>query len=291
MKSVWVSLAVAVALMVGTPLLSGWGWYSGIAPGLVFGLITFGAIWWRVSQAVQAEMAAFQGMAASLGQPTDEAGARALMGKLKGELTRIRDAWGDWQPLLWSGLTGQLGVLEYQQLDFDAALPLLEQGSAQDAPARIALACVYFRRDRFADMDRAFGEAATAQPKEPMVYALWAVLCMQKDRREQGLAAVGQGLTALPGHALLTALRDQIANKKPVSTQILGEAWWQYFPDRLRALLSTPLTAPLDPAIVATLPAPVRAQYEAALAPYKRQEAAAQRARASQQRRYPAARS
>jgi tetratricopeptide (TPR) repeat protein len=171
---------------------------------------------------MNAELMAFQANAAVTGQPQDEVAARALIDKMKAEIVRIRDHYAPWQLLVGPMLTGQLGMLECQRLDFDAALPLLEAGSSSDGPSRVMLACIYYRRGRFDDMDKAFGEAVSASAKEPVPYALWAVLSVQHDRRDQALSALAQGLTALPNHKLLTLLRDQVANKSKVSVEVLG---------------------------------------------------------------------
>jgi hypothetical protein len=279
MRSVWVSVALALALSIALPLLAavaGWtsldAWYTGVPVGLLAGGGGFFFLQRWVAAGVQAAMAEVQVLAAR--PPTDEAGARAFLGTMEAKLRDIRARWGPWQPLLEETLDGQMGLLRYQAMDFDGARPLLARASSYDGPGNAAKACLAFRAGDNAAMDAAF-TASLEAAKDATVAQLWAVLALRQSRTEAALAACAKGLEKVPGHAGLQAMRDRIANKKAVSHLDLGAVWWQWFPEELKSWIeAASRTGNFDPAVVATLPSPIKEQAEAAI----RQIAAAKKA-------------
>jgi hypothetical protein len=279
MRSVWVSVAIALVLSVALPLLArlaGWtsldAWYTGLPVGLLAGGGAFVLLQRWVASGVQAAMAEVQAIAAR--PPADEAAARAFLATMEGKLRAIRDRWGAWQPLLEETLDGQMGLLRYQAMDFEAARPLLARASSYDGPGNAAKACLAFRAGDAVTMDAAFTTSLEAA-KDASVAQLWAVLALRQGRTDAALAACAKGLEKVPSHAGLQAMRDRIANKKPVSHLDLGPTWWQWFPDELKTWIeAASRSGDFDPAVVATLPSPIKEQAQTAM----RQVAAAKKA-------------
>lgn len=143
----------------------------------------------------------------------------------------VRDQYGPWQFLLKGQLNGQLGVLEYMQLKFDEALPLLEQGTFQNAMVQTLIACVHYRRERLDDAWEMFEKASKTSDKDAMIYVVWATLLVRQDQRGKALEVLSKGLEVIPDHQLLRTMKNTIANKQRIDTQKFPETWYQYFPE------------------------------------------------------------
>ena len=191
----------------------------------------------RTSQQVAEALAPLQAMVQGMqGGVKSLAERDAKVDEMKALLRRVQAEYGDWQLLLRAQIEGQLGMLDYARGMFDAARPQLEAASTWDWTSQVALACARWRSGDLEGAWKALDVAARAGPKEPLVYAVGAILRLRKEQREEALTWLRKGLEGAPESAVLKTLRDRIANKEKVSpAEVLGQAWYQFFPEELPA--------------------------------------------------------
>jgi tetratricopeptide (TPR) repeat protein len=221
MRSILASLGAALVAYIVVAVL--FDPFAAVVPaGFAFVVAAF-LLFRRISQRIQEAMAPLEGLLR--GQKVDE--ADALLAKVGADL-------GPWMPYLAGQIAAQRGMLEYARGRFDAAVPKLTEGRSQSWHAMACLGCVHWRKG---NKDACFAEleAATKQaPKEPLAWILRAVLLHKGGRDEDALKALAGGLTQLPGHAQLTDLQGQLANKKKVDPVQFGQGWFQFFPEELQ---------------------------------------------------------
>jgi len=217
-------LAATVVFGVVYPLF--WTWYAPIIPALFAGGLTlFLVVRWRTRSLQQG----MEGMVQHL-QKRDLVAAEQLMLRLKSD----HEAW---VPLLGRQIDAQRGMLRYAQTKFDDALPLLERGQWQNAPAQVAIGCVHYRRGDKVKAWEFLERAASTSPKDVAVYMVWAMLAHRAGEDSRALAALGRGLGRIPGNETLVMLQTRIANGHKVETKDLPQSWYQFFPDDLVAMM------------------------------------------------------
>lgn len=225
-------LALAISLVpFPLALLAGMSWVTGIVPALlIFPVVAFLLVR-RTGQKVQAELGPVTASLQGLREAKSQAEVRAVVERAREGLERVRTDWSRWQVLLDRQIDGQVGMLDYMIMEFDAALPRLER-AFRDWTAALAAACVHDRRGRTAERDAALANAIAYASKEPQIYLVGAVLQARKGDREAALRTVAQGLEALPDHGALKQLRAALANKEKVDgPTVLGEGWYGFFPE------------------------------------------------------------
>jgi tetratricopeptide (TPR) repeat protein len=218
MLNLLLALALAAASFVAVTL---WlGPIAAVAPALGVLLLALFLLSRRTAAQVNAEL---QGVAPLLqARRIDEAQTK---------LTVIKERYGRWQFLLAGQIDAQLGVIDYLQLKFDEARPKLEAGKWRNAVALCCLGCIDWRQGRKDEAVKHFAAAAQASSQDVMVYQVWATLLARDGQRTEALAAVADGLKAIPDNAPLQDLQSRIANKKKIDTDRFGEAWYQFFPE------------------------------------------------------------
>ena len=151
-------------------------------------------------------------------------------------LGKVRKEWAKWMPLLDGQIDAQLGMIDYYQLKFDAALPLLQKGQWRNWLALDLIGCVHYRRGRKIDAYAAFQKAIDAAPKEMLPYAVFAGLAHRSGDDDKALQTVTAGLASLPGNKVLEDIRGKLANKRKFkASEVVGEQWVQFFPEEMAA--------------------------------------------------------
>ncbi len=183
--------------------------------GVVFYLLTR-----YIGRSVEADLG--EAMALVQQRKVDEAAQR---------IEEVKQRWGRWQLLLSQQLDAQLGLLQYIQMKWDAAYPLLARGSWRNWTALTCMGCIKYREG---DKDEAwalFDKAARAAGKEPIIYLVWATLLVRSKSRDKALDVLARGLKKLPNSQALTQLRSTVANKKRINTRAFPQTWYQFFPE------------------------------------------------------------
>ncbi len=128
-------------------------------------------------------------------------------------------------------LAAQLGLIDYLQLKFDKALPQLKRGRFRNWIAMTCIGCIHYRQGRKEEAWAEFEAAAGVQPKEAILYAVWATLAVRAGERDRALKALSRGLEAMPDSDLLKELKRTVANKKKINTRKFPDTWYQFFPE------------------------------------------------------------
>ena len=224
--------SLALSLTVGGLVFAAVTWWVGSVAAILPAVLVFAVIFVMISRRVGAKVQVGLEAAMPLLQQRKIKQGRAQMRK-------IQDQFSPWQPFLRGQIEVQLGMLDYMQLRFDAALPQLESGSWRNWPA---LLCIGIIKNKGGDLEAAvsqFEKARRASKKEPMVYLVWARVLLGAGKRDEALAVLIRGKKVLPDNQNLTYLRDCIANKKKPNHTRFGQTWLQFFPEEAAAAMQT----------------------------------------------------
>lgn len=222
MYNLLISLLAALLAFVPIALIMGW------APALIPAILVLGVVYVllarRVGQEVQNDMAEV----VTLLQARQLEPARE-------KLEAVKARWSKWQFLIGGQIDAQIGMLDYMQMKWDAALPRLQSGQWRNWSALTAIGCIHWRKGDRAAAWKAFEKAAKASPEEVLVYVIWATLLQRADQRDEALKVVDRGLKAHPQGRVLKDLQAALANKKKLDPKSFPEAWYQFFPEDLAA--------------------------------------------------------
>ncbi len=223
---------LAISLGLGATffiLVSLWlGPVAGVFPGLGVTGISLFLTSRRIGGQVEAEMAEIVPMLQE--RRIDAAQAR---------LEAIKERYGRWQLLLSGQIDAQLGMIEYLQMHWDRAMPLLQRGKWRNWTALVCIAAIHHRQGRREEAWAALDKAASVGPKEVIIYAIWATLLVRDSQRGEALTVIARGLKAQPDSQVLKELQAKIANKKKIDPKMFGETWYQFFPEDMARKMLT----------------------------------------------------
>ncbi len=216
------ALAFAVGLVLFAVVAAWLGPIPALVPALFFAILALFLLGRRTGQKINRELEPL--MALLQARRIDD--ARAL-------LVNVRDRWSRWQVMLAGQIDAQLGMLEYLQMHWDEALPLLEKGKWRNAQAWACIGAIRWRRGEKVKAFEALQRAQAVAPKDPMMAVVRATLLLRDDRRDEALRALADARGRIPGNKLLTDMQAKVANKQKIDPKAFGEAWYQYFPEDL----------------------------------------------------------
>lgn len=196
--------------------------YAAVIPALILFTILILVLTRRLGKQVETEMAKLVPL---LQQRKIVQAERLIRG--------VQKDYGRWQVMLTGQLDAQLGMMQYLQLKWDKALPLLKKGKWRNWAAMVCIACIHYRSKRLDEAWASFEGAAAVGRKEPMVYIVWATLLTRAGRRTEALDVLTRGDKRIPDSDLLKSLRSTIANKKKIQPKKFPETWYQFFPEDL----------------------------------------------------------
>lgn len=212
-------VAFAVVTLVLSPI-------AGVVPGIGVALLAMFLLARRTGQLVQKELTSVGNMLQQ--QRIDEAQTK---------LVRVKEQYGPWQFLLAGQIDAQLGLIEYLQLKFEEARPLLDAGKWRNAPVLARLGLIDWRKGKKEEGYKLLAEASQATPEDAMIYVVRAILKVRDGQRPDALTIIGEGLKALPNHQTLKELQNKLANDQKIDTKAYGESWYQYFPEEYKTEL------------------------------------------------------
>jgi tetratricopeptide (TPR) repeat protein len=218
-----ISLAISLVLFAafsGAFVALHWYWGYGVALGAIAFFVSNFVLSRTIGKKVEARM---QEVGQVLGKGRPERAIEVL--KATYPLTR-------WQFMLRGQIDGQIGVILYAQRKFDEALPYLEKASNRHWMARAMLGVTYFKRNRFAEMDKVFQKAIAANRKEGMLASLYAYCLVKRGEADRALDVLNGALKKLEDDARLTANVNAVQNKKPIKMKAYGDVWYQFHLER-----------------------------------------------------------
>ena len=132
-------------------------------------------------------------------------------------------------------MDAQAGMIDYLQLNWDAALPKLQRGTFRNWPAKVCIGAIQYRKGDREGAFKTLSSAVGSAKKEPMAYMVWAVLLVRAGQREEALEVMAKAMKAMPDNAMLKNLQRTIANKRKIDAKKFPETWYRFFPEELRA--------------------------------------------------------
>lgn len=222
------------AALVG--YVSGWlaaGWLAGFVPAL----LAFGGVWFYLARRTGKQVEALFQRAMGVLQAGKFDEARAILESGK--------PLGKWQILVTEQIHSQLGAIDYLQgvgasaqkqagqarTKFDSARTNLEKAWSRDWRAKAMLGAVHHREGRPDDAVKVLEAASKSGAGEPLFWGVYTYVLNEAKRRDEALKIVGRGLMANKDSAPLKAIQEALANKKRPDFKVLGEAWFQLFPE------------------------------------------------------------
>ena len=222
--------AAIVGYVVGALAVSPW---AGFLPGILAFVVAFILLARRTGKQVEA---LFQG-------------AMALMqaGKIDEARTALEAGMplGKWQILVGEQIHSQLGALDYLQgvgatvqkqygqakEKFASGQAHLEKAWSRDWRAKATLAAIHHRQGRTDDAVKALEAASGPGKGEALFWGLYAYVLNEAKRRDEALQVLGRGLAENKEGKSLLALQEALANKRRPDMKVLGDPWFQMFPE------------------------------------------------------------
>ncbi len=141
------------------------------------------------------------------------------------------------QFLLSAQLHSALGVLLYGKKDFDAALPHLERAFFRDWQAQTTLGALHYKRNEYAQMEKAFEKAVAAGKNQPLAWSVYAWCLNKANQRDKAQQVLTRAIEANPGDERLKSNLTALQNDKRMKMQAYEPEWFQFHLERLPAEL------------------------------------------------------
>lgn len=207
--------------------------YAGFLPALLAFVVTFIVLARRTGKQVEA---LFQGAMALL-----------QAGKIDEARAALEAAMplGKWQILVSEQIHSQLGALDYLQgvghtvqkqvtqakARFASGRAHLEKAWSRDWRAYATLAAIHHREGRPDDAVKALEKASGAGKGEALYWGLYTYVLNEAKRRDEALQVIGRGVAQNKDNKALKDIQEALANKKRPDMKVLGDAWYQMFPE------------------------------------------------------------
>lgn len=142
------------------------------------------------------------------------------------------------QFLLSSQLHSALGVLLYGKKDFDEALPHLERAFFRDWQAQTTLGALHYKRNEYAEMEKAFEKAVSAGKNQALAWSVYAWCLNKANQREKAQQVLTRAIEANPSDERLKSNLNALQNDKRMKMQAYEPEWFQFHLERLPVELS-----------------------------------------------------
>ncbi len=233
MWNLLISVAIAVAVALGVGLGTSFGWAAAIAPAFIALIAAYFVLARRSMKQLGALMEAVQ----------REMQKEAQTRRFEKSIEKLRSgfALARWQFLVGSQLHGHIGVLQYMQRNYEAALPHLEKSFARHWVARGCLAALRYQRKDVAGARAAFEAAVRDNKKEGVLWAAYAWVLEKEGAHEDAITVLGRAVKQNPSDDKLKACQQALQNGKKLKLGTLYEEQWFQF------LLEAPPTPSMTP--------------------------------------------
>lgn len=211
-----VSLGIGVVVggLVGLAL----GWVGGVIPGVIAAVAAYFLIGRRMQAQLQGAMVAVQ----------KEIQARRIDSAVR-LLEGVKQKIGFWQFFAKSSIDGQIGALLFIQDKNEEAKPYLENAFIRTWEPHGMLAVIHAKKKDYAAVDRVLERASKYNPKQGLLWSLWAYIHFKAGNREKAISILSRGKDALgekDPHIVANLLALQ--NNKKMKMKGYGEAWYTF---------------------------------------------------------------
>ena len=125
-------------------------------------------------------------------------------------------------------LNSQIGMLYYLQKKNDQALEFFKKGFVKHYVGQGMMACVYYKRKDYENMNKAMEDAISSNKKESIVYSLYAYLLYQLKKKNEAIEVLQKGLKKLPDDERLKTNLTHLQNNKKMKMKVYGDLWIQF---------------------------------------------------------------
>jgi tetratricopeptide (TPR) repeat protein len=217
MWNLLISLALGVAVALGIRFGTEFGWAAAVFPGLVVALAAYLVLARRTWKRLEAIFDAMQREVQA--QKLDKA-----IQTLEGGFVLA-----PWQFLVASQLHSNIGILQYIQKDFDAALPHLEKSFSRNWIARGMLAVARYKKRDLARAKSVFEDAVKVNKKEGVLWSAYAWVLENEGQHTEAIAVLGRAVEANSSdEKLKTSLQALQNGKKLKLGKLYAEQWFQF---------------------------------------------------------------
>lgn len=148
-----------------------------------------------------------------------------------------------WIPLLKGQIHAQLGFLEYQRGDRDAAVDHLQQASRRSGEAKLLLASIRYKEGQKSEALAQLAETSRFARKHVLLHNVYAWLLNKEGRREEAIAVLNR-LLAKDADANTSSNRLRLQNGQKMDMSVFGTMWFALGLERLPANYGAMRTAP-----------------------------------------------
>jgi len=141
--------------------------------------------------------------------------------------------YGRYQFFIASQLKAQIGVIHYIQKDFNTAFPFLKKAFARHWIAQGMLAAIYMRRKDKAQMVKTFERALRYNPKEGLLWNLYAYCLLRTGDRAKAIQVLIKGSKKHPSDEQIQKNLIHLQNNKKMKMKNYGELWLQFHLEKM----------------------------------------------------------
>ena len=238
MYNLLIALAIgAVAYAIGAVVAG--TWIAGFVPAIIGSAAAYFLLARRTGQQFEAIMGeAMAHLQAKMPSAQHSPSAQRRVLDEARELIKKGFPLGKWQFLVGEQIHAQLGGLYYMQREFNEARPHLEKTWSRDWRSRSMLAAVDYRQGHTEQALAALQKLSGPGAQDPTCWLIYAVIAHRAGKDDVALKAISEGISKNPGSDNLKVIADQLRNKRPLTPELFGEAWLQFFPEDAQRVLS-----------------------------------------------------
>ena len=132
------------------------------------------------------------------------------------------------QFLVGAQLNAQIGQLYYLQKKFDEARPYLEKSYRRNGVAVAMLACLHYMKKRYDEMEKVFARALKDNPKESLLWNLYAWCQWKRGQSDTAMKVLNRGLEKLKDDERIKGNLEALQNNKKMKMRGWKEMWYQF---------------------------------------------------------------
>jgi len=149
-----------------------------------------------------------------------------------------------WQFGVKGQVKAQIGITYYLRKDFSKAMPLLKKAFAKNWVARAMLAIIHMKKNNMEEMVKVFDKAVKANPKESLLWSLYAYSLTKKGKNDAALKVLIKAHEKLPDDSKIKSNLFALKNRKKMKLKMYGAEALQFQIDRnLPSISQDPRTA------------------------------------------------
>jgi len=128
-----------------------------------------------------------------------------------------------WQFGVKSQIQAQVGVTHYLRKEFNKAMPYLKKAFVKNWSARAMLAIAYMKKNDTENMLKVFKKAVKANPKEGLLWTLYAYCLAKKGKNDEALKVLITANEKLPDDSKIKKNLFALKNRKKMKLKIYGQ--------------------------------------------------------------------